>query len=100
MSYKLVHSKLTGGQLAIFSFLWTSDYDTTQPYSGTIRDLTKFDAGFFGVPPKLADVMDPQLRILMEITCETFVDAGKNFILTLIISSPEPEPKNNTEMEM
>lgn len=71
-----------------------------QPYSGTIRDLTKFDAGFFGVPPKLADVMDPQLRILMEITCETFVDAGKNFILTLIISSPEPEPKNNTEMEM
>lgn len=73
LAYKLVHSKIT----EVFSFLWTADYDMTQPYSGTIRDLTKFDAGFFGVPPIMADVMDPQLRMLMEATCETFVDAGK-----------------------
>ena len=56
--------------------LWFADYGTTQPFSGTIRDLTKFDAGFFGVPPKLANVMDPQLRMLLEVTYETFVDAG------------------------
>ncbi|XP_062605841.1 fatty acid synthase-like [Saccostrea cucullata] len=50
--------------------------DIAPPVGGTIRDLTKFDAGFFGIPPKLANVMDPQLRMLLEITYEVFVDAG------------------------
>lgn len=79
--------------------MWIADYDMTQPYSGTIRDLTKFDAVFFGVPPKLADVMDPQLRMLMEATCETFVDAGKKIvILILIFSSPGQQNTTNTNM--
>lgn len=87
LGLKRVHCKvLTVLVSNVLIFLWTADYDTTQPYSGTIRDLTKFDAGFFGIPPKLANVMDPQLRMLMEVTCETFVDAGKTFIFTLIIS--------------
>ncbi|KAH9365926.1 hypothetical protein HPB48_015006 [Haemaphysalis longicornis] len=43
---------------------------------GTIRDLTKFDAPFFGVHPKQAQVMDPQLRLLLETSYEAIVDAG------------------------
>ncbi|XP_077490481.1 fatty acid synthase-like isoform X4 [Amblyomma americanum] len=43
---------------------------------GTIRDLTRFDAQFFSTPPRQADVMDPQLRLLLETTYEAIVDAG------------------------
>ncbi|XP_002741902.2 fatty acid synthase-like, partial [Saccoglossus kowalevskii] len=44
--------------------------------SGKIKDLSRFDASFFGVHPKQANTMDPQLRILMELTYEAIVDAG------------------------
>ena len=43
---------------------------------GFIKDIRKFDATFFGVHPKQADGMDPQLRILHEVAYETIVDAG------------------------
>ncbi|XP_011142771.1 fatty acid synthase [Harpegnathos saltator] len=43
-----------------------------------IKDLSSFDASFFGVHPKQANVMDPQLRILLESTFEAIVDAGVN----------------------
>lgn len=43
---------------------------------GKIPDLTKFDAGFFGVHPKHAQSMDPQLRILLETAYEAIYDAG------------------------
>ncbi|XP_077526205.1 fatty acid synthase-like [Haemaphysalis longicornis] len=43
---------------------------------GTIRDLSKFDAQFFGVHPRQAHVMDPQLRLLLETSYEAIVDAG------------------------
>ncbi|XP_054923034.2 fatty acid synthase-like [Dermacentor andersoni] len=43
---------------------------------GTIRDLSRFDAHFFGVNPKQAHVMDPQARLLLETTYEAIVDAG------------------------
>jgi len=39
-------------------------------------DLTKFDTSFFGVHPKQADCMDPQLRMLLEVTYEAIHDAG------------------------
>ena len=45
--------------------------------SGTLKDISKFDATFFNVHPKQADVMDPQLRNLLEITYEAIVDAGR-----------------------
>ncbi|XP_006825595.1 fatty acid synthase-like [Saccoglossus kowalevskii] len=44
--------------------------------SGKIKDLSRFDASFFGVHPKQANTMDPQLRIFMELTYEAIVDAG------------------------
>ncbi|KAG0433949.1 hypothetical protein HPB47_019455 [Ixodes persulcatus] len=44
--------------------------------SGKIRDLSQFDAQFFGVEAKQAHVMDPQLRLLLETSYEAIVDAG------------------------
>ncbi|KAL3200527.1 hypothetical protein MRX96_013176 [Rhipicephalus microplus] len=43
---------------------------------GKIRDLSHFDAQFFGVHPKQAHVMDPQLRLFLETSYEAIVDAG------------------------
>nr|KAG5704186.1 hypothetical protein BaRGS_009716 [Batillaria attramentaria] len=45
---------------------------------GKLKDISKFDASFFGVSPKQADLMDPQVRMLMETTYECIVDAGVN----------------------
>ncbi|XP_037093774.1 LOW QUALITY PROTEIN: fatty acid synthase-like [Pollicipes pollicipes] len=44
--------------------------------SGKLKDLSSFDASFFGVSPKQANKMDPQLRLLLELTHEAIVDAG------------------------
>jgi len=43
---------------------------------GKLKDLTKFDASFFGVHPKQANAMDPQLRMLLEVTYEALLDSG------------------------
>ncbi|XP_049523884.1 LOW QUALITY PROTEIN: fatty acid synthase-like [Dermacentor silvarum] len=43
---------------------------------GKIRDLSQFDAQFFGVHPKQAHLMDPQMRLLLETAYEAIVDAG------------------------
>ena len=44
---------------------------------GKLKDISKFDAPFFGVHPKQANGMDPQLRMLLEVTYEAIVDSGK-----------------------
>lgn len=46
--------------------------------SGKLKDISKFDASFFGVSPKQADNMDPQIRIMLEVCYEALVDAGIN----------------------
>ena len=43
---------------------------------GKLKDISKFDATFFGVHPKQANAMDPQLRMLLEVTYEAIIDAG------------------------
>ena len=43
---------------------------------GCMYDLDKFDAGFFGIVPKLADNMDPEQRMLLEATFEAILDSG------------------------
>jgi len=43
---------------------------------GKINTVDKFDAAFFGVHGKQADKMDPQLRLLLEVSYEAFIDAG------------------------
>ncbi|KAL6440734.1 hypothetical protein ACFW04_003291 [Cataglyphis niger] len=57
---------------------WTAGLYGLPRRSAKIKDLTSFDASFFGVHPKQAHVMDPQLRMLLEITHEAIVDAGIN----------------------
>ncbi|KAM4844089.1 fatty acid synthase [Thomomys bottae] len=46
--------------------------------TGKLKDISKFDASFFGVHPKQAHTMDPQLRLLLEVAYEAIVDGGIN----------------------
>lgn len=46
--------------------------------NGKLNEINKFDASFFGVHPKQAHTMDPQLRLLLEISYEAIVDGGIN----------------------
>ena len=43
---------------------------------GFLQDAALFDAGFFGIPPKEADVLDPQHRLFLECAWEALEDAG------------------------
>ncbi|XP_077526185.1 fatty acid synthase-like isoform X2 [Haemaphysalis longicornis] len=43
---------------------------------GKMRDLSKFDAQFFGVHQKQMPSLDPQVRLLLETSYEAIVDAG------------------------
>lgn len=60
---------------------WTKGFCGLPPRSGKLKDddLEHFDYQFFGVHQKLAVCMDPQLRMLLEITYEALIDAGKNW---------------------
>lgn len=44
--------------------------------SGKLKEIRKFDAEFFGIHSKLSNAMDVQLRILLEVTHESIIDAG------------------------
>ncbi|KAM3843635.1 fatty acid synthase [Vipera latastei] len=44
--------------------------------NGKLKDISKFDATFFGVHAKQAHTMDPQLRLLLEVCYEAIVDGG------------------------
>ncbi|KAL7302666.1 hypothetical protein TKK_0004723 [Trichogramma kaykai] len=57
---------------------WPSGIHGLPARTGKLKDLASFDATFFGVHAKQANVMDPQLRMLLELTHEAIVDAGLN----------------------
>lgn len=57
---------------------WPAGLHGLPTRTGKIKDLAHFDAQYFGVHAKQAEQMDPQLRILLELTHETLVDAGLN----------------------
>lgn len=43
---------------------------------GILAEANQFDAGFFGISPKLAEVMDPQQRVFLEIAWEALERSG------------------------
>ncbi|XP_052754570.1 fatty acid synthase [Galleria mellonella] len=57
---------------------WTPGLHGLPERNGKLKDLSHFDATFFGVHAKQAHLMDPQLRLLLEVTYEAIVDAGYN----------------------
>ncbi|KAH9630195.1 hypothetical protein HF086_010701 [Spodoptera exigua] len=57
---------------------WTPGLHGLPERNGKLKDLAHFDATFFGVHAKQAHLMDPQLRLLLELTHETIIDAGIN----------------------
>lgn len=69
------------------SFFKSNEIDASIPKSirdnplfvgarGIIPTANAFDAAFFGINPKLAEVMDPQQRLFLEISWEALEQAG------------------------
>ena len=46
------------------------------PARGIISGIEDFDSGFFGINPRLAELMDPQQRIFLEICWEVLEESG------------------------
>ncbi|XP_068233154.1 fatty acid synthase [Palaemon carinicauda] len=57
---------------------WTPGSYGLPTRSGKVVDLAHFDSSFFSVSPRQAHMMDPQLRLLLELTHEAILDAGVN----------------------
>lgn len=50
--------------------------DATQHRGGFLGDVAGFDAEFFGITPREAELMDPQQRMLLEVAHEALLHAG------------------------
>ncbi|KAL1444885.1 hypothetical protein MTO96_029425 [Rhipicephalus appendiculatus] len=55
---------------------WPPGHLGLPPRHGKIRDLSRSDAQFFSTHPKQAQLLDPQIRLLLETSYEAIVDAG------------------------
>ena len=57
-------------------FAQANDGQTYTRHGGFMDDFDKFDALFFNIAPKVAELMDPQQRIFLETVWATIEDAG------------------------
>jgi fatty acid synthase len=63
-----------------------TDHPDIPPRFGKLININKFDASFFGVHYKQAQVMDPQCRVLLEKTYEAVADAGgKSYMSSIVL---------------
>ncbi|MET9758084.1 SDR family NAD(P)-dependent oxidoreductase [Streptomyces sp. NPDC006372] len=54
----------------------TALMESTTQYGAFLDDIEGFDADFFGITPREAEVMDPQQRLVLEVSCEALDHAG------------------------
>lgn len=50
--------------------------DTRPHFAGLIEDVDAFDAELFGITPREAELMDPQLRLFLQVAWAALEDAG------------------------
>lgn len=54
----------------------TALMESTTQWGAFLEDIEGFDAKFFGITPREAEVMDPQQRLLLEVICEALDHAS------------------------
>jgi polyketide synthase PksN len=69
------------GRLPEGRWQWPTDIDPLTRHAGIdlggfLERIDTFDAGFFRISPKEAELMDPQQRILLELGSQAIEDAG------------------------